>query len=262
MTTNTVDPYGLLQVSQDASQQEIRSSYRKLARNCHPDKSSDPASVFVFHQLTEALNCLVTPELREKYDQELHRKQEKIRRDIKLDSKEQKLRRDLEEREIRSAKEENEKKKHDEILEYLRNEACQLLEEEHDNIVRKLSSLGIKESTTEEQALIKVKWDNKCLQYSKESLLKIFTKYGEVENVVVKKTSALIEFKCLESACIAFKAEQGFEENPLTLKPFFSRRTGLKYIFVTYPCMLSWPNDIEMALTQLEKFVLPKLLTS
>ena len=98
MKKTDVDPYGILQVGQEASEQEIRRSYRKLAKNCHPDKNSSPDSVFVFHQLTEALNCLVTPGLREDLDQEIKRKKEKIRRDRKLDDKELKLRRELEER--------------------------------------------------------------------------------------------------------------------------------------------------------------------
>ena len=80
--------------------------------------------------------------------------------------------------------------------------------------------------------------------------------------MVVRKCSGLIEFKCLESACIAFKAEIGFEENPLTLKPFFSVKTGSKYIFVNYPCVSSWPTDLELALIQLEDFVFKKLLTN
>ena len=109
--------------------------------------------------------------------------------------------------------------------------------------------------------LIKVKWDKKGFEYTKKNLMKIFTKYGVVENVVVKKSSGLIEFKCLESACIAFKAETGFEENPLSLKSFFSPKTSSKYIFVRYPCMQSWPCDIEMALIQLENLVFTKLLT-
>ena len=260
MNQKTLDPYGILQVEQDASEQEVRRSYRKLAKNCHPDKNRSPDSVFVFHQLTEALNCLVTPGLREELDQEIERKKEKIRRDRKLDNKELKLRRELEERERNFLKEEENTKFDEERINYLRKEAGKLLEEEHSDIINKLNRLEIRE-LKEEKPLIKIKWNKHGFGYSKESLMKIFTKYGEIENVVVKNGSGLIEFKYLESACIAFKAEKGFEENPLTLKPFFSLKTGSKYIFVKYPCMLSWPTDVELALIQLEKFVFKKLLT-
>ena len=260
MKKTDVDPYGILQVGQEASEQEIRRSYRKLAKNCHPDKNSSPDSVFVFHQLTEALNCLVTPGLREDLDQEIKRKKEKIRRDRKLDDKELKLRRELEERERKNFKEEENIRYDEERINHLRNEAGKLLEEEHNNIINKLNRLEIREEK-EDKPLIKIKWTKNTFDYSKESLLKIFTKYGEIENVVVRNCSGLIEFKCLESACIAYKAEKGFEENPLTLKPFFSFKTGSKYIFVKYPCMLSWPTDVELALIQLEKFVFKKLLT-
>ena len=257
--TDNLDPYGILQVDEKASEQEVRRSYRKLARNCHPDKTSSPDSVFVFHQLTEALNCLVTPGLREQLDQEIKRKREKIKRDRKLDNKELKLRRELEERERNFLKEEENNKNDEERINNLRVEAGKLLEEEHNNIINKLNRLEIRE---EEKPIIKIKWTKNAFDYSKESLLKIFTKYGDIENVVVRKCSGLIEFKCLESACIAFKAEKGFEENPLTLKPFFSVKTGSKYIFVKYPCMLSWPTDLELALIQLEDFVFKKLLTN
>ena len=260
MKKTDVDPYGILQVGQEASEQEIRRSYRKLAKNCHPDKNSSPDSVFVFHQLTEALNCLVTPGLREDLDQEIKRKKEKIRRDRKLDDKVLKLKRELEERERQNFKEEENIRYEEERINHLRNEAGKLLEEEHNNIINKLNRLEIREEK-EDKPLIKIKWTKNTFDYSKESLLKIFTKYGEIENVVVRNCSGLIEFKCLESACIAYKAEKGFEENPLTLKPFFSFKTGSKYIFVKYPCMLSWPTDVELALIQLEKFVFKKLLT-
>ena len=260
MKKTDVDPYGILQVGQEASEQEIRRSYRKLAKNCHPDKNSSPDSVFVFHQLTEALNCLVTPGLREDLDQEIKRKKEKIRRDRKLDDKELKLKRELEERERQNFKDEENIRYDEERINHLRNEAGKLLEEEHNNIINKLNRLEIREEK-EDKPLIKIKWTKNTFDYSKESLLKIFTKYGEIENVVVRNCSGLIEFKCLESACIAYKAEKGFEENPLTLKPFFSFKTGSKYIFVKYPCMLSWPTDVELALIQLEKFVFKKLLT-
>ena len=258
--TGSLNPYGILQVDQEASEQEVRRSYRKLAKNCHPDKNSSPDSVFAFHQLTEALNCLVSPGLREQLDQEINRKKEKILRDRKLDNKELKLRRDLEERERKFFEEEENNKYDEERIHFLRSEAAKLLEEEHNSIANKLNRLEIREEK-EEKPLIKIKWIKNTYDYSEESLLKIFSKYGEIENVVVRNRSGLIEFKCLESACIAFKAEKGFEENPLTLKPFFSLKTGSKNIFVKYPCMLSWPADIELALIQLEKFVFKKLLT-
>ena len=205
----------------------------------------------------------MTPALREDLDRELEIRRENIRREEKRDDREKKLRRDLEERERKLAEEEDEegsRRRFDERIDHLRRAAGKLLEEEQDNIINRLSCLGIREPAVE-KPIIKVKWDKKGLQYSKENLLKIFTKYGAVENVVVKKSSGLIEFKCLESASIAFKAERGFDENPLSLKSFFSVRTSSKYIFVRYPCMSAWPADIDKALNQLEKFVFTKLLT-
>ena len=124
---NILDPYGILQVDQEASEQEVRRSYRKLAKSCHPDKNSAPDSVFVFHQLTEALNCLVTPGLREELDREINIKKEKIRRNRKLDDTELKLRRELEERERNLVREEENNRYDEERINYLRREAGKLL---------------------------------------------------------------------------------------------------------------------------------------
>lgn len=260
--TESVDPYVLLQVDSEASEKEIRSSYRKLAKTCHPDKNTNPNSVFLFHQLTEALDCLLDPTLREDLDRKHEARREKVQREQKRDEAEKKLRRDLEDRERKFAEEERSRRRDDDRINQLRRAADKLLEEEHEHIINRLSGLGIREpEPAEEKPIIKVKWDKSGWQYSQEELLKLFSKYGAVENVVVKKSSGLIEFKCLESASIAFKAERGFDENPLSLKSFFSARTSSKYIFVRYPCMSAWPSDIEQALVQLEKFVFSKLLT-
>ena len=43
------DPYKILGVSQDASQDEIKKAYRKKAKECHPDlHPDDPTSVCFF----------------------------------------------------------------------------------------------------------------------------------------------------------------------------------------------------------------------
>lgn len=57
--------YFLLGVEKTASEAEIRSSFRKLAKIHHPDKGGDPN---VFVRLTMAYNTLSNPETRAKYD--------------------------------------------------------------------------------------------------------------------------------------------------------------------------------------------------
>jgi DnaJ-class molecular chaperone len=69
-----VDYYGLLGVSRDASEAEIRERFRTLAREAHPDRA--PASRKAeaeakFQELTEAVNVLTSPERRKAYDFDL-----------------------------------------------------------------------------------------------------------------------------------------------------------------------------------------------
>jgi len=64
------DYYKILGVSKDASQEEIKKAYRKLAVKHHPDKNpGDKRAEERFKELSEAYEVLRNPEKREKYDQ-------------------------------------------------------------------------------------------------------------------------------------------------------------------------------------------------
>lgn len=64
-----VDYYRVLGVSREASQSEIRSAYRKLAKERHPD--SPNGSEREFSRLQEAHDVLSDPDKRRQHDQEL-----------------------------------------------------------------------------------------------------------------------------------------------------------------------------------------------
>lgn len=65
-----IDYYKILGVNQNASQEEIRKAYRKLARKLHPDLNpNDQEAQKKFQQLNEANEVLSDPEKRKKYDQ-------------------------------------------------------------------------------------------------------------------------------------------------------------------------------------------------
>ncbi len=68
MSTRTRDHYDVLGVSRDASQEDIRSAYRRLARTHHPDVSDNPDAEERFKEVGEAFEVLGDPETREKYD--------------------------------------------------------------------------------------------------------------------------------------------------------------------------------------------------
>ena len=64
----TKDHYKTLGVARDASNEEIKRAFRKLARKYHPDVASDPQSEAKFKDVNEAYDVLKDPEKRAKYD--------------------------------------------------------------------------------------------------------------------------------------------------------------------------------------------------
>ncbi|KEG10195.1 heat shock protein DnaJ [Trypanosoma grayi] len=61
--------YDALGVSPDASVEDIKRAYRRLALKYHPDKNKDPGSQEKFKEVSVAYECLSDPEKRSRYDQ-------------------------------------------------------------------------------------------------------------------------------------------------------------------------------------------------
>ncbi|MGQ7847253.1 DnaJ C-terminal domain-containing protein [Granulosicoccus sp. 3-233] len=64
-----VDYYNIMGLEDDASADDIKRAYRKLARKYHPDVSKEADSEVRFKELGEAYNVLKDPERRREYDE-------------------------------------------------------------------------------------------------------------------------------------------------------------------------------------------------
>ncbi len=65
-----IDYYDVLGVAKSASLEQIKSAFRKLAHQWHPDKNKSPDAHNIFIKINEAYLILSDPEAREKYDKE------------------------------------------------------------------------------------------------------------------------------------------------------------------------------------------------
>ena len=69
MATNSSDPYATLGVSRNASEKDIKSAYRTLAKELHPDRNKDnPQASERFSKVTNAYDLLSDKDKRAQFD--------------------------------------------------------------------------------------------------------------------------------------------------------------------------------------------------
>src|SRR5262249_13563262 len=64
------DYYEVLGLSRGASEQDIKAAFRRLAKDCHPDRNNgDKSAEIKFKELNEAYEVLKDPQKRAAFDQ-------------------------------------------------------------------------------------------------------------------------------------------------------------------------------------------------
>ena len=63
-----MDYYLILGLDRNAASQEIKTAYRRLALQYHPDKNSSPEAKHKFQELTQAYSVLIDDKKRYNYD--------------------------------------------------------------------------------------------------------------------------------------------------------------------------------------------------
>ena len=69
MTTQKRDYYEILGVSRNASEDDLKKAFRKLAFEFHPDRNKDKDAEKKFKEINEAYQVLSDQEKRARYDQ-------------------------------------------------------------------------------------------------------------------------------------------------------------------------------------------------
>ncbi|NXJ77530.1 DJC17 protein, partial [Trogon melanurus] len=220
---------------------QVKKAYRQKALTCHPDKNPDnPRAAEVFHQLSQALAVLTDAAARAAYDKVRKAKKQAAERTQKLDEKRKKVKLDLEAREREAQAHESEEEEiritrslEQEIIR-LREEGSRQLEEQQRLILEQIrleKEQHVQGKQTRNGAegkitpKLKLRW--KCRKedetrggYSKDVLLQILQKYGDVLNLLIssrKTGSAVVEFATVKAAEMAVKNEVGLINNPLKI---------------------------------------------
>lgn len=126
----------------------------------------------------------------------------------------------------------------EEAIGRLRTEGGRLVEEEQEEVLRRLEGLVISRKEEVEEPLVKVKWARGVEGYTEAELRQVLLKYGEVATVVVGgRRAALVEFRQAGAARMAATLERGFQGRPLTLRALF-RHPGPGLLFPR--CRTEW----------------------
>ncbi|KAK8476811.1 hypothetical protein V6N13_115213 [Hibiscus sabdariffa] len=245
-----VDHYSILglpsgEEGANLTTKEITKAYREKARDLHPDKrKDDPNAHENFIKLKSSYEILVDDKARKLFDDLLRVKREQQRRFAQQDSKRRKMMSDLEDRErasfatdpVVAAKEEEER-----IARKLKEEIARIRAMHankgtsmgtgsgsgsglnQDKVGREGNNGGGASVELDKEKVLKVSWERIGEGYTAEKLRQLFSRFGEVEDIVIKsskkKGSALVVMATKEAAGAATGSVTGDLHNPLLVIP-------------------------------------------
>lgn len=193
------------------TEKEISKAYKVKALELHPDKNrDDPKAHDKFQRVKSSYEILKDEKARKLFDDLLKVKQEQQRRHSERDAKKRRMVSDLEERE-RAAfapdPDAREREKEERILKELKEQVARV-RAMHANKGKNAASVSKTEmggvgkesadtggqSAVDKKRILKVSWEKVGEGYTAERLRELFSKFGDVEDVVIKKKrgSALV----------------------------------------------------------------------
>lgn len=227
------DPYALLDLERECTDVQIVKAFRRAALKWHPDKNPDrkQAAQEMFLKISKAFALLSDAAARDAYDHVLATKTARKvyvqRRHQNESEKRRKLREELERREANKVnvqrEEEQAKRQLEKEIERLRKEGSKLLQRERENIEQEIrrNREMVQSSRQPLLARYKLRWKRKTDEhsYNEDDIRKLFSKYGNVSDVIVSsggKGTAILEFNELKDA-EGIEKESGKPEFPITV---------------------------------------------